>query len=312
MSRVSELEEAVRDLVNDPRRSHTLRRDTEGWLQLCAAMDVIGDVQEAIAAYPSVPDDASIGASYLAVYGVLNGLVIQQDAVEHLCERLGVQFDLRRSEPLSEVRKIRVAAAGHPTDVRDALRYYGIVRGTLSSRGFELYSWARDGQMSHRNVVVAELIADQEDGLSEALSTVIRALESEDDAHRERFRDQRLIETLHGADYVMEKIAEGARHADRADFRATGGVGLKLLEKMLHSFRLALDERGIETGIFESIDYAYDSLEHPLERLNAFYGAGEDGTVDPCDASAFSRLIKEPVTELTQIARELDEEYGAS
>ena len=81
---ISELERQIRDFINQARRQHALLKDSGAWNQLCSSLDVIGDTELAFDAYDEAPDTDDAGATYILVYGVLQALVLQQDAVRHL------------------------------------------------------------------------------------------------------------------------------------------------------------------------------------------------------------------------------------
>jgi hypothetical protein len=78
-----------RDLVNQPRLQQVLMKDLPRWGKLCSAMDVIEDTGMAIRSYSSGEDIRDKGKLYLETYGVLQALVVQQDAVLDLCGALG-------------------------------------------------------------------------------------------------------------------------------------------------------------------------------------------------------------------------------
>src|SRR5438105_2171589 len=123
----------IRDIVNEPRRRHALLQNKQQWLQLCSAMDAIGDTQLAVRAYLDEPVDhgKSNGWSYLVVYGILQVLYVQQDAAGMLARCLRLPFDL--PVELVAIRDVRNDAIGHP-----AARSTFISRISLSSNGFQM------------------------------------------------------------------------------------------------------------------------------------------------------------------------------
>ncbi len=108
----------IRDLINTPRKQYLLMKQMNLWSQLCSCLDVIGDTELAIAAYIHKEFSQNTGANYLAVYGLLQTLFLQQDALFHLCEALGIG-DPRDNYPrLKEIREDRNASVGHPTKLK--------------------------------------------------------------------------------------------------------------------------------------------------------------------------------------------------
>jgi hypothetical protein len=103
-------------------------------------MDLIEDSQLAINAYPGAKSDSE-GALYLAVYGLLQALFLQQDAVAHLGSALGISIS--EDPELKSVREARNDIAGHPTKRRgkkNTFTTHTISRWSLSTDAIEVYS----------------------------------------------------------------------------------------------------------------------------------------------------------------------------
>ncbi|MBU4312418.1 MAG: hypothetical protein KJ706_06850 [Candidatus Omnitrophica bacterium] len=84
----------IRDLINNTRKQHALLKNLKFWNQMCSSLDVIGDADLTIDSYLNNDFPNCEGSKYLQVYGVLQALFIQQDAVAHLCESLSISFYL--------------------------------------------------------------------------------------------------------------------------------------------------------------------------------------------------------------------------
>jgi hypothetical protein len=80
---VQELVSWVRDFIQHPRRLGPLIEDEPGWNVLTSAMDLISDTEEAIESYLANRDEA-VGCRYLVLYGVLQAMYMQEDALEGL------------------------------------------------------------------------------------------------------------------------------------------------------------------------------------------------------------------------------------
>ena len=114
MHTISELEREMRDLINAPRRHQQLLANSHAFSQLCSSLDVIGDTELALEAYMAgTGGEQCDGDLYLRTYGVLQVLVVQQDALVHVAE--AVQLALPLSDEIKEMREIRNDAIGHPT-----------------------------------------------------------------------------------------------------------------------------------------------------------------------------------------------------
>ena len=92
----------IRGYVNDPRHQQTLMSVKFDWHQLCAAMDIVDDVDLALDAYLRNSFPADDGEKYLRIYGVLQALFVQQDALGHLVAIVRPFFSLVLSDVLRE------------------------------------------------------------------------------------------------------------------------------------------------------------------------------------------------------------------
>lgn len=50
MSRIGELEQQIRDLINEPRRRAAIRQNDENWQRPCRSLDALGDTEMAFEA----------------------------------------------------------------------------------------------------------------------------------------------------------------------------------------------------------------------------------------------------------------------
>src|SRR6266545_1500211 len=126
-----------RDLVNTPRRHHALVQRQRDFVLACSAMDILDDTILALNSYVK-RDHQDQGLAYLEIFGVLQALSVQQDAVTKLYRIItGKPINLEALYPdIKEVREIRVRVAGHPVGGKAASHF--MVRYTVSKRGFEL------------------------------------------------------------------------------------------------------------------------------------------------------------------------------
>jgi hypothetical protein len=175
-SRVREAERRLRDVVNAPPVQDRLLGDSHRWRQLCSSMDAIGDTDLAVEAYLSSPaGDREYGKLYLQAYGLLQVLFVQQDAVKHAAEAIGLPYSPPAS--LAAIRDVRNNAIGHPTK-RGGSRSesFGIVRVSLSREGFTLYSFDLGRPDNFQPVRLLELIETQREAVVDALEQMIAHL----------------------------------------------------------------------------------------------------------------------------------------
>jgi hypothetical protein len=306
MQRISELESQIRDFINRPRKQQSLFRDLADWNKLCSSLDVIGDTELALEAYlENIRAPAADGELYLILYGVLQILFVQQDAVKHLAEALGLQYT---SDPLlREIRKVRHDSVGHPTE-----RGHGkgrtfnfITRISMSRGGFTLMTTYPDRDSTFFQVDVPQLISTQRSILRRVLIEVIDKLKEEEMEHRERFRDEKLVDVFPPTlNYYYEKIAETIHGGAPVEFGA-GIVGLVI--GVVSDFKNALDTRGILDAY--NVSYDLELVEYPLAELRRYFDSPDESKLNERDAYIFLVFIRHQIDSLIRFATELDEEY---
>jgi len=160
LSAVYKCMEELREVVNSRDVLEELTKDQRKRQQLWASMDVIEDTDAAIAAYQRLQDVRDEGCLYLIVYGILQVLFVQQDAIRHTAEAVG--FDYECPPELHQIREIRNCAIGHPTKrERKDRESFGIIRGSLSHEGFTLYRFDYEHDMPSVDVNLPKLIDEQ-------------------------------------------------------------------------------------------------------------------------------------------------------
>lgn len=295
----------LRDLVNDHRRRAALSREPRRWNQLCSCMDAIGDAEHALDAHAELTEGASRRHLYLAHFGFVQALYLQQDAVTNLCETLGFSdlADCVRVE-LSDVRDVRNDVA-HMTDRERGRRFVGIVHMSMTANSFERYSFG-DFDVEHGAVDCSALAGRQHAVLGEVLDLAVERLREDEREHRERFRSQPLADAFHGMSYSIGKLAAGARHArDQADIALAIG-SLNSLDRSVEAFAVALAQRGIVPGVNEWADHETAEAREAVARMRQLLSEG-GGTID---AEAMVLLVREKLTRLEETARSYDRTYA--
>lgn len=294
--KIRKYEQKIRDAVNESRRSYALRKDSAAWLQLISSLDVIGDTQLAIEAYADTSVDAEAprnwGVSYLLIYGLLQALVLQQDAVLHTCEVLQVACDLKNYPGLQQAREIRNNSTGHPTK-RDRrgkgqpVTYHAIGRITLKKDGFLLATYTAGGGDNYESIDIPTLLEGHARDIEAILEMVVVKLDEEDRKHREMFKMKKLADVFDQAGYYIEKVFEGVSKGTegRGQSLPMGKIGVTSIQECLDRFREALAKRGIELGTYTVIEETYELLNFPLAQLQQFFESLESGDKSPIDAS---------------------------
>lgn len=153
----------ARDTISKWEGSPAVLKDRPTRLQLCSCLDVIKDTERCLEAFLMTDiDGLDVGNKYMYVYGALQALVLQQDAVKHFTCTL--KKDYPRDPCLKEIREIRNRSVGHPTDQgRDSGKTFNfITRDSIGNKGFELGTTYADGRPNQPKWVnICGLIEEQ-------------------------------------------------------------------------------------------------------------------------------------------------------
>lgn len=300
----------IRDLINKTRTKYQLMKNLQHWNQLCSSMDVIGDTEYAIDAYLNNDYPKEDSEKYLRLYGVLQALYVQQDAVMHLCESLELLRIYSQSNMLKPIRDIRNDSIGHPTKRGHAESFHFISRVTISMSGYQLISYypKKQGHKAEiRNISVVELIAKQRKCFMLVLKELIKELKRNEKNQKEKYKMEVLAKMLEPTHYCISALYEtiwGNRPA------SIGLIHLKELDGILQSLKHSLAKRGIELDTYDSIRDDYEQLEYPMDELRKYYH-NKKASINKKTAYIFTCYIRSVFKELEEIIKEIDEEYSA-
>ena len=301
----------IRNFINKPRKQFNLLKNHTFWNQLCSSLFVIEDSDLAIDAYPNNEFSKDGGEKYLRLYGLFQALYLQQDAVKHLCESLGLSNNLIANPKLKEIRDIRNDSIGHPTKRGNYKSYHFISRVTITKTEFQLVSKHENSKTTSRDILIIDLIKEQRKYLSKILKKVIKVLKAEEKAHKEKFKMDKLEaifpDTL---SYYIEKIFENIGKLDHAEL---GLMHVKLVKEVMGKLKESLQKRGIEIDTYDSIKDLYELLEYPITELELYFDrlkTEEELRINDKTAYIFAYFIREHLSKLKGIAKEIDSEYS--
>jgi hypothetical protein len=315
MTPIHDLESQIRDFINEPRRQTSLIREKAVWGMLCSSLDVIGDTELAMEAYLKGGDNESkdgrkpdfliaSGNLYITLYGILQIIFVQQDAVKHLAEALG--FDYARDPRLKTIREVRNDAIGHPTKRGKAEAFNFISRITLSRGGCQLLTMRADGTTEFRDIDVPSMIAEQRLAVATALAGILEKLREDEMAHRKKFAGSKLADAFPSTlGYYHEKIS------DTIDGGMPGAFGASILESVagyVAKFKEGLAERG-SLDAYDAVTYEFDLLEYPIAELHKYFTNPQESKLNAKDALIFHHFIRSRIKTLIDMAKEIDQEY---
>ncbi len=311
MATMRELSRWIRDYGHNPRHLTRLMSNRFIWHQLWTAMDIIDDVESALTAYVENEFPSDLGEKYLRVYGAMQGLFIQQDALLDLIKAIHPARAIRLNDVLKDIREARNASVGHPTNLnrKGVLSAHGIVQNSMRKDGFDLLSYPeKDGKM-FQYVPVLELIEKQRAEAVRILSEVVEDLREQERAYREQFREIKLKAVFDGVSYAFEKIFEEVR---RDSPPILSSWGISHLQKVLDDFEKLLKDRGLTVDMYDSIEYLYDEIKHPLTELAKYIKKEPSEILSGKSAIVFTDALRVHFDRLREIAGELDEDYASA
>jgi hypothetical protein len=281
---ISTLVAEIRDFINRPRKQAGLLTDAASWNTLCSALDVIRDTALALEAYLKMDALSVIGEKYLLVYGVLQVMEVQQDAVKFLCESLAIPYS--RPQELSDIRAIRSDAIGHPMNRPEdkVIKSSFIQQFDLNQQEFTLLTVFSDKrQYRRRHVDIVRLLSIQRKALEEKLDDIVEKLRSDEMAHREKHQTELLQDIFPDTlGYLFSKIYEGSPLAE---------LNLQEVKRMLARFREALvarDEWRKDSGAAYYVGLA----EYPMEELERFFDPVLQSKLNGRDAYIFASFLQ--------------------
>jgi hypothetical protein len=304
MKSIDKLQSEIRDFINRPRKQTRLLSDLASWNMLCSALDVIGDTELALEAYLAWMPEKEDGRKYLLVYGALQVMEVQQDALKYLSESLAIPYV--RPRELANIRMIRSDSIGHP--MRGAENKVSkssfIQQFGLDQRAFTLMTVYSDRSRDYRHqyINVVDLLTVQRQFIERQLGEIVEKLRSEEMAHREKYKDDRLEDSFPDTlGYLVSKIMENS---------PLSAISVKEIKSMVTRFKEALIARGdlVEGG---GAAYEIELVEYPLTELECYIDPGCQSHLNSRDANIFASFVKAQVEQLREMARQIDEDYAS-
>lgn len=154
------------------------KNNLDKWNGICAAVDCLEDTQEAINQYLDSPFPSSSGGKYLYIYGLLQALFVQQDALMVIYKIIfnkNLTFNENSYPELKKIRDIRNDCVGHPTG-RGKNQLIGITRVSIEKEKFDYatYQGSEISPVQRINVNPVALIKSQNQGIKNILEHIMK------------------------------------------------------------------------------------------------------------------------------------------
>lgn len=303
---VDEKVRIIRDYINHPWKLGTLVRDKVKWNMLCSSMDAIQDTQLAVESFVHLDDFTANDGGYLYLYGLLQALFLQQDALNHLSKALfDTEINYREQYPdVYDIRELRNDAIGHPTN-RGNKSFHFIPRISITNKSFAVASYfPRDvDYFKHKEIKIKSLLEQQERDALDILTKTIIILNQEIEEHKLKFKDSKLIPLTNGINYDIGKIFESI-YGDYPIVK----INLNNIKDVIESIKSGLDERYGSYKELASSELLIDDIQYVFNKLENWLNTNQlSGNQD---AKIFCYALRCKFDELIEILQEIDKEFS--
>ena len=229
--KTDDITKKIRDFFNDSTIKKTnvfLNKRNGDWNQFCAAVDTIGDTCLAIQNFQQDSNSLFIKNPYLATYGILQALFIQQDAVNYLKISLfgsdkKIDWNNTKYIELSKIRQVRNETIGHPikterkgkksTYVNNEITSCMIDRSSLTKDGFRYILWMHS-KTETKTIKFSEIIELQDKYLGAELEAILKEMQKEEKQHKIKFKNEKLGELLQKPSLYQINLIYGVQWGD--------------------------------------------------------------------------------------------------
>jgi hypothetical protein len=296
----------IRQIINNPYLQSWLIKDKKNWNKICSSLDTIEDTEYAISEYLNSKDKSlNLGQKYLYVYGILQILFVQQDAVKHILEANNINIIIQ--EELKKIRDIRNSSIGHPTKrTKNNETYYNYLsQRTLSLSGFTLLSCTGE-KTSFQEIDIYNLITIQSKALAKKLNNLYDKLRKDLMNYKEKFENQSLEDMFPDTiNYYFGKLFEQI-YANNKIIDPSFYLDF-LKNNVLREFKTKLIEREI-IDLFD-LSGLLDMADYTLNRVNELIHGNITKKNQKYDASIYLKALQNQIYDLKELAIKIDEDF---
>lgn len=306
---ISEIKK-LREIINEPIKQHDLFQRKRDWSKLCVCLDTIEDTETAISSYLKLPEFDAYNGGYLFIYGLLQALFVEQDAIGNLYDGIFstdnyFKIMMSKHETLRYIRKIRNDSIGHPTSRKDG-SYCSIIQQSVSKQKFDLLLDLDEGSFYITSINIFEIIDIQAREVYVNLKMFIERLEEEIRMNRQGYKDDKLGDLFQLRGYYMEKLSSCAY----GGYNAIESIAFSFLNSLQDNYNIFYSkaiERHPSGGIFDRINYIHPKITHVFNRL---LGYKDSGLYNNYDAIIMIDVLDEYLKEVEKIANNIDKDYS--
>ena len=138
----------------------------------CVCMDTLEDTMSAIEYYFNYGIGSEIGERYIKLYGLLQSIQVQQDAIRELYKIFGNIYNF--SNDTKSIRAIRNEVIGHPMDCRHGEYVTFLSRLSINDESFQIIQYNKSlCKDDYRKIEYRELIINHLDELDKCIQEII-------------------------------------------------------------------------------------------------------------------------------------------
>lgn len=318
MEKIEELSKKIFDLgelINNSiyyRQSVWNEKNTGNWSKLWSSFDNLKDSLSVIKEYLILES-----GGYLAIYGVLQALVVQQDALQHIEESLVLltkKFFLDYPD-LYNIRFVRSEIVGHPTQTtikgKNSSYKEGTVTFTSISPGtsFRIVNygvWSKNG-FSSKSVNLMDIINKQTELLDKEIEIIMQKIKKDEEKHIKKFKNKSLADSLRTTGYLIEKMWPFERD------RIYSKMCLDSLKKIYSKYKLDVKNRyklkkiDDDSLSIPGVVLVVQKIDKLIPRIDKMIMFGEK--VSELDLEVYVESLSHAFDDLRKMALEIDEEF---
>jgi len=285
-------------------KQNMLLSDKKKFNKCYSAIYLLEDIAETFDSYKKCDESQiTLGTKYLMIYGVLEALYMQQQALNDLLISLDYEeIDYPKEHPdLYHIRNVRNDVAGHPTS-RSSVQYTTYLsRLDLSIKKIK-YEESKDGRFIDFDIL--SNIDKQEKFVKYKLEELLDKLKQEKKEHIEEYKDDKLTDCFKMFIYAYEKI-----YSHDCFYTQNDSMGFDLVYDIIESLKVKLNKRytnWCDTSFSGDIKFVEQIYEYLLSKPEIINEVNEE------NAFLKKNLLENMFThikELKEMAKEVDIYY---
>ena len=285
-------------------KQNILLEDLKLYNRCYSAIYLLEDITEAFEYYKTCDGSKlELGAKYLMVYGVLEALFLQQDALNDLLDALGYE-KINYKENYAEIYKIREVRndiAGHPTKRNNGQYTTYLSRPDLSLKEIR-YEETQNGNFIDFDIISS--IETQENFIKNQLEEILNKLIKEKKEHIEKFKNDKLMDCFQMFNYAYEKM-----YSINGFYTQNDTLGFSLVKGIIEKLKTKLNERFTNwknTNFASDIEFVEEIYEYLLSKPCII---DEDSKENKFLKISLLENMFSHLKELKDMAKEVDTEY---